>query len=41
MDNFLVNYQISKFKKDQINHVNSPITPTETEAVIKSLPIDR
>jgi hypothetical protein len=38
MDNFLDRYQVSKLKQDQINHVNSPITPKETEAVIQSLP---
>jgi hypothetical protein len=38
MDNFLDRYQESKLNKDQINYLNSPITPKEIEAVIKSLP---
>ena len=37
MDNFLDRYQIPKLNQDQINHLNSPITPKEIEAVIKSL----
>ena len=39
MDSFLGNYQVPKLNQDQINHLNSPITPKEIEAVIKSLPI--
>ena len=39
MDNFLDKYQVPKLNQDQINHLNSPITPKEIEAVIKSLPI--
>ena len=27
MDNFLVRYQVPKLNQDQINHLNSPITP--------------
>jgi hypothetical protein len=38
MDNFLDRYQIRKLNQDQINHLNSPKTPKEVEAVIKSLP---
>jgi hypothetical protein len=38
MDNFLDRYQIPKLNQDQINHLNSPITPKQIEAVIKSLP---
>jgi hypothetical protein len=38
MDNFLDRYQIPKLNQGQINHLNSPITPKEIEAVIKSLP---
>ena len=38
MDNFLDRYQIPKLNQDQINHLSSPITPKEIEAVIKSLP---
>jgi hypothetical protein len=37
MDNFLDRHQIPKLNQDQINHLNSPITPKEIEAVIKSL----
>jgi hypothetical protein len=37
MDNFLDRYQIPKLNQGQINHLNSPITPKEIEAVIKSL----
>jgi hypothetical protein len=39
MDNFLDTYQIPKSNQDQINHLNSPITPKEIETVLKSLPI--
>ena len=38
MDNFLDRYQVPKLNQDQINHLNSPITHKEIEAVIKSLP---
>jgi hypothetical protein len=38
MDNFLDRYQITKLNQDQINHLNSTITPEEIEEVIKSLP---
>ena len=38
MDNFLDRYQIPKLNQDQINHLSSPITPKEIEAVINSLP---
>jgi hypothetical protein len=38
MDNFLDRYQIPKLNQDQMYHPNSPITPKEIEAVIKSLP---
>jgi hypothetical protein len=37
MDNFLEWYQIPKLNQDYINHLNSPITPKEIEAVIKSV----
>jgi hypothetical protein len=37
MDNFLDTYKVLKLNQDQINHLNSPITPKEIEAVIKSL----
>jgi hypothetical protein len=38
MDNFLDRYQVQKLNQDQINDLNSPITPKEIEAVINSLP---
>ena len=38
MDHFLDTFQVPKLKQDQINHLNSPITPKEIEAVIKTLP---
>jgi hypothetical protein len=37
MDNFLDRYQIPKLRQDQINNLNSPITPKEIEADIKRL----
>jgi hypothetical protein len=37
MDNFLDRYQIPTLNQDQVNHLNSPISPKEIEAVIKSL----
>jgi predicted N-acyltransferase len=41
MDNFLDTYQVPKLKQDQIKHLNSPITPTDIEAVINSLPTNK
>ena len=38
MDNFQDRYQVPKLNQDQINDLNGPITPNETEAVINSLP---
>ena len=38
MDNFLDTYNVSELKQDQMNHLNSPITPKEIEAVINSIP---
>ena len=38
MDNFLDRYQIPKLNQDQIDHLNSPITPKEIEVVIEILP---
>jgi hypothetical protein len=38
MDNFLDRNQVTKLNQDQISDLNSPITPREIEAVIKSLP---
>jgi hypothetical protein len=40
MDDFLDKYQIPKLNQEQINHLNSPITPKEVEEVIKSLPAE-
>ena len=40
-DNFPDTYEVPKLKQDQINHVYSPITPKEIEAVIKSFPTKR
>jgi hypothetical protein len=37
MDNFLDKYNVLKLKQDQINHINSPITLKEREAVVNSL----
>jgi hypothetical protein len=41
MDNFLGRYQVPKLNQDQINNLNSPISPKEIEAVINSLPTKR
>jgi hypothetical protein len=38
MDNFLDRYQVSKLNQDQINNINSPISPKEISAIINSLP---
>ena len=38
MDNFLDRYQVPKLNQDQINDLNSSISPKEIEAVINSLP---
>jgi hypothetical protein len=38
MDNFLDRYQAPKLNQNQINDVNSPISPKEIETVINSLP---
>ena len=37
MDNFLDKYQVPKLNQDQINNLNSPISPKEIEAAINSL----
>jgi hypothetical protein len=37
MEDFLDRYQVLKINQDQINHLNSPITPKEIKVVIKSL----
>ena len=38
MDNFLDRYQVPKLNQDQINDLNSLISPKEIQAVINSLP---
>jgi hypothetical protein len=38
MDKFLDRYQVPKLNQDQINDLNSPISPKVIEAVINSLP---
>jgi hypothetical protein len=38
MDNFLGRFQVPKLNQDQINDLNSPISPKEIEVVINSLP---
>jgi hypothetical protein len=37
MDNFLDRYLVPKLNQDQINNLNSPISPKEIEGVINSL----
>ena len=41
MDNFVDRYHVPKLKQDHTNHLNSPISPKEIEAVINSLPIKK
>ena len=41
MDNFLGRYQVPKLNKDQISHLNSPITSKEIEAMINSFPTEK
>jgi hypothetical protein len=38
MDKFLDRKQVPKLTQDQVNDLNSPISPKEIEAVINSLP---
>ena len=38
MDKFLDRYKVPKLSQDQVNNLNSPISPKELEAVINSLP---
>jgi hypothetical protein len=38
MDSFLDTYYLSKLNQDQMSNLNRPITPSEIEEVIKSLP---
>jgi hypothetical protein len=37
MDKFVDRYQVTKLSQDQVNDLNSPISPKEIEAVINSL----
>jgi hypothetical protein len=41
MDKFLDRYQVPTLNQDQINYLNSPISPKEIEVVINSLPTKR
>ena len=41
LDNFLNRYKVTKLNRDQINHPNNRITPTEIQGVFKSLPNKR
>jgi hypothetical protein len=38
MDKFLDRYQVPKLSQDQVNDLNSPISPKELESVFNSLP---
>jgi hypothetical protein len=38
MDKFLDSYQVPKLNQDQVNDLNSPISPKEMETVINSSP---
>jgi hypothetical protein len=38
IDKYLDRYQIPQLNQDQVNDLNSPISPKEIEAVINSLP---
>ena len=38
MDNFLDRYKVPKLNKEQINDLNSPISPKEIKVVFNSLP---
>ena len=38
MEKFLDRYQVPKLNQDQVNDLNSPISPKEIEAIINSLP---
>jgi hypothetical protein len=41
MNKFLDRYQEPKLNQDQVNDLNSPISPKEIEAVINRLPIKK
>ena len=38
MDKFLDRHQVTMLNQDQVNDLNSPVSPKEIEAVINSLP---
>jgi hypothetical protein len=38
MNNFIDRFQVPKLNQDQINYLNSPITPKEIETVSYTLP---
>jgi hypothetical protein len=38
MYNFLDRYQVPKLNQDQINHLNSPVSPKEREKVSRNFP---
>jgi hypothetical protein len=38
MYKFLYRYQVPKLNQDQVNDLNSPVSPKEIEAVVNSLP---
>jgi hypothetical protein len=38
MNKFLDRYHVLKLNQDQVNNINSPISPKEIEAVFNSLP---
>jgi hypothetical protein len=41
MDKFLDRHQVPKLNQDQVNDLNSHISPKEIEAVINSLPANK
>jgi hypothetical protein len=41
MNNFLNRYQVPKLNQNQINDLNSSISPKELEAVINRLPTNK
>ena len=38
MDNFLARYSLPRLKQEEIENMNSPVTSTEIETMIKKLP---
>ena len=41
MDKFLENYNFPKLNQEEIEYLNTPITSTEIETVIRNLPTKR